>query len=187
MIPIYEQGCGRGIGHSIGSFSERFNEICAKHLSNGRARRFAFIFYDFHDLAFRRILKDSGVFAQLDRLSGNKISIFYLHSGGQDAVERFNSEFLARLDLGCSVRLPCVVFFQVSHNEINDVVAISLESSSIIHGFHELYGIIKDYTDESSFAFAGVSKYWRWVKGSSKFIGLETFRAWLKDVLTDLM
>lgn len=187
MIPIYEQGRGQGIGHSTRSFSERFTELCREHLSGGRARAFAFIFYDFHDRDFKRILKDQGVFAQLDRLSGNHLSIFYLHSGSQDTVERFNTEFLTRLGLEVRVRLPCVVFFRVSDDQMTDVAAVSLESASIIHGFHELHGIIEEYLAEAPVAVAEPSKYWRWVKSSSRFIGLETFRVWLKDILTHIM
>jgi hypothetical protein len=74
MIPIYEQGRGKGIGHSSKSFSQRFEELCREHLQEGRARAFAFIFYDFEDQQFRTVLKDEGVFAKLDRLSGSNLS-----------------------------------------------------------------------------------------------------------------
>lgn len=187
MIPIYEQGQGQGIGHSAQSFSDRFAELCQEHIARGRARAFAFIFYDFQDREFRRVLKDQGVFAKLDRLSGNDLSVFYLHSGSQYAHERFNSDFLSRLDLTERVSLPCVVFFRVSAEQITDITAIHLESASLIHGFHELHGIISHYISESLDAPRTESKYWQWIKSSSKFIGLEAFRAVIKDGLEKIM
>ncbi|MBI5334300.1 MAG: hypothetical protein HZB72_06875 [Burkholderiales bacterium] len=64
MIPIYEQGSGNGIGHSLQSFLACFEKICAEHLAAGRAGAFAFIFYDCTDQALRKILKNQGVFSK---------------------------------------------------------------------------------------------------------------------------
>jgi hypothetical protein len=58
VIPIYEQGTGKGIGHSVESFLERFEEIAISHIADGRAKSLAFVFYDYHDSEFKRILKD---------------------------------------------------------------------------------------------------------------------------------
>jgi len=52
MIPIYEQGSGNGIGHGLDSFLNRFDCICSGHRKEGRAKAFAFIFYDFTDKRF---------------------------------------------------------------------------------------------------------------------------------------
>lgn len=77
MIPIYEQGSGKGIGHSVESFLARFEEIAISHIDDGRAKSLAFVLYDYHDSEFKQILKDQGVFAQLDRLSGKDLSVLY--------------------------------------------------------------------------------------------------------------
>ena len=187
MIPIYEQGRGKGIGHSSKSFSQRFDELCREHLDEGRARAFAFIFYNFLDQQFRRVLKDQGVFAKLDRLSGAHLSIFYLHSGGAQAVQRFNEDFLARLDLSEKVMLPCVVFFKVKDDRITDVKAVHLESADLIHGFHELYGVVANYISETPNTPAKESRYLRWIKSSAKFVTVEAFRAWIDAALADVM
>jgi hypothetical protein len=76
MIPIYEEGHGKGVGHNFFSFCDRFNSICQEHLANQRAHTFAFIFYDFTNNDLRRILKDRGVFTKLDRLAAARLSIF---------------------------------------------------------------------------------------------------------------
>jgi hypothetical protein len=99
MIPIFEQGRGHGIGHGLESFLERFDEICGEHLEEDRAKSFALILYNFNDWEFRSLLKDQGVFAQVDRLAGRRLSVFYLHGGTQSAVDAFNLHFLKKLEI----------------------------------------------------------------------------------------
>lgn len=85
MIPIYEQGDGRGIGYNLDSFVSRFESICQQHIDENRAKAFAFIFYDFTDSSFRKILKDKGAFVKLDRLScQDKILVFFTYTQGQN-------------------------------------------------------------------------------------------------------
>ena len=179
MIPIYEQGSGNGIGHGLGSFLARFDSICAEHLAAGRARAFAFLFYDFTDHATRLILKNQGVFAKLDRLSGKELSLFYLHAGTRHAIEAFNMHFLAALGVKDQATLPCVVFFRVHNTQIEDVEVAQLESADLIHGFNELYQVIEAYLGRQPKPSVG-SKALTWFKGGAKFIGVEAFRAILK-------
>ena len=180
MIPIYEQGSGNGIGHGLESFLARFDEICAQHLAQGRARSFAFIFYDFTDQAFCRILKNQGVFAQLDRLSGTQLSVFYLHAGTRASVKAFNKHFFSALGIAGQASLPCVVFFRVHEGAIEDIEIAQLESADLIHGFSELYGAIETYLAARPAGSAEPSRAVRWLKGGAKFLSVEVFRAALK-------
>jgi len=180
MIPIYEQGSGKGVGHGLSSFLRRFDEICAVHLTEGRAKSFAFIFYDFTDQAIRKILKDQGVFAQLDRLAGKQLSVFYLHAGTKAAVEAFNAHFLSALGVEGQATLPCVVFFRAQKGTIEDVEIAQLESADLVHGFHELYGAIQQYLSATPAAPTEPSRAIRWLNGSVKFLSVEVFRAALK-------
>lgn len=180
MIPIYEQGSGNGIGHGLQSFLGRLDEICAEHLAKGRAKSFAFIFYDFTDQAIRKILKNQGVFAQLDRLSGKELSVFYLHAGTKAAVEAFNAHFFSALGIQGQAEPPCVVFFRVQNGAVEDVIIAQLESADLVHGFHELYGAIQQYLSESPAASMEPSRAIRWLKGGAKFLSVEVFRAALK-------
>jgi hypothetical protein len=179
MIPIYEQGHGNGIGHGLESFLSRFDQICSEHLEQERAKAFAFIFYDFHDHDLKRILRNQGVFAQLDRLSGESLSVFYLHTGDERAVRRFNGAFLSRLDLTSSAEPPCVAFFRLGKEGLKDVAVTQLDSADALHGFHELYGVIKRYLENDPAPSNG-AKYLRWIKSAAKFISLETLRAALR-------
>ncbi len=173
LIPIYEQGGGRGIGHGFESFERRFEEICRSHSDQS----FAFIFYDFRDAALRTILKDQGVFAKLDRLSGDTLSIFYLHSGGA-IIERFNDTFTKAIGL-TGARIPCVAFFRWTENGFTDVHAVPLENTDLIHGFNELYSVVEDYIKKKPVA-AGRLRYLRWMPGAIKFLSLEALRAALR-------
>lgn len=180
MIPIYEQGSGNGIGHGLSSFLRRFDQICTEHLSEGRAKSFAFIFYDFTDQAIRKILKNEGVFAQLDRLSGKELSVFYLHAGAKTTIEAFNAYFFSELGIEGQATLPCVVFFRIRESTIEDVEIAQLESADLIHGFSELYGAIQQYLSAKPAASAESSRSIRWLKGGVKFLSVELFRAALK-------
>lgn len=182
MIPIYEQGSGNGIGHGLRSFLERFDQICAEHLAQGRAKAFAFIFYDFTDTAVKRMLRNQGVFAQLDRLSGSELSVFYLHAGSQRAVESFNTRFLSALGVDGQALPPCVVFFRLDKDQIEDIEIVQLESADLIHGFSELYGVIETYIKREP-PSGKAPTVLKWLKVSAKFVGLEAFKVVLKKGL----
>lgn len=183
MIPIYEQGTGHGIDHSLDSFLVRFELLCQEHLCEKRARAFAFIFYDFCDQDFRSILRDQGVFTQLDRLTASNLSVFYLHAGRRPAVGQFNAEFMRRLRVDGDVSTPCVVFFRLREDKVEDVTIAQLESANLIHGFHELYGIIERYISEHLADMPAEPKYLRLIKSGTQFIAIESFRALLRSAL----
>jgi hypothetical protein len=178
MIPIYEQGGGHGIGHNLNSFLSRFDAIIAQHQETGRAKAFAFIFYDFADNQTRKILKDEGVFATLDRRTGNDLSIFYLHTGTRHAVERFNEVFLQRLEIAETAKPPCVAFFKLAKGELSDISVVVLEDN-LIHAFNELDDAIEQYLKNS----IARPRYIRWLKGTTKFLGVEAFKEAIKYTL----
>lgn len=177
MIPIFEQGDGRGIGLGLESFEARFKDICKEHEREGRAKAFAFVFYDFTDAAIRKILKDKGVFVQLDRLSGKDLSIFYMHSGTRRAITEFNERFLTKIGISESVSLPCVVFFRLSENAVRDISIVKLESPNEIHGFYELHSIVKEYLGKSHGSVKASAL--KWLKGKTDQIGTDLFVATL--------
>ncbi len=183
MIPIYEQSQGRGIGHGLDSFLDRFDAICQEHVTSKRAKAFAFIFYDFVDQDLRRILKNQGAFAQLDRLAGDDLSVFYLHTGRRDTVSKFNTAFLSKLGVIDKATPPCVVFFKFTKDKIEEVAIAQLDNADLVHGFHELYGAIDHYikTDVNQAAI-GLHSI-KWIKSGAGFVSLEVFRAALKKVL----
>lgn len=186
MFPIFEQGSGKGIGHGLDSFIQRFDKICAEHTATGRASAFAFILYDFTDKALKQILKDQGVFARLDRLSGSDLSIFYLHAGTRRSLEEFNSHFISTLGVDEIPRLPCVIFFRVVNANIRDIEVAQLDSADLIHGFTELYEVIAKYINDQV-THSGGSSIIKWLKSSGKFVSLEAVRAGLMKGLELLL
>lgn len=181
MIPIYEAGSGRGVGHTFSSFRERFDQICQDHLTHKRAQAFAFIFYDFTDSALRKILNDVGVFTKLDRLSGTRLSLFYLHSGTRSTVQAFNSHFLTALGFDKPVTLPCVIF-KVNQDKVEDINVAELNSADLIHGFHELHSVVEQYLENGENVHQE-GRALRLIKSGGRLIGIEAFRAALKRAL----
>lgn len=181
MIPIFEQGNGKGIGHGVESFLTRFQKIAFEHIKDGKAKSLAFVFYNFTDQEFKRILKDQGVFAQLDRLSGDTLSIFYLHSGNDNILKKFNATLMDALGVSENAKAPCVVFCKATQDGFTDISIANLESPTLVHGFHELYGVIETYMkDEKS---NPEPKYITWVKGSLKFLSIESIKAIVKELV----
>ncbi|GIL05786.1 MAG: hypothetical protein BroJett031_23060 [Betaproteobacteria bacterium] len=187
MIPIYEQGEGRGIGHGLDTFLDRFDAICKEHLQTNRAKAFAFIFYDFVDQDLRRILKNQGVFTQLDRLAGHDLSVFYLHTGRRDVVAKFNTVFLSKLGVNDRAAPPCVVFFRFKKNSIEDVAIAQLDNADLVHGFHELYGVIERYIKNDVNQMSMGLRSLKWIKSGASLVTLEVFRAALKKALEAIL
>jgi hypothetical protein len=181
MIPIHEQGSGQGIGHSVESFLERFEEIAAGHINDGRAKSIAFIFYDYHDLDFKKILKNQGVFAKLDRLSGKDLSVFYMHSGRDRTLKKFNSVLVNALGIEEIAKTPCVVFCKATAEGFTDISVATLDSPDLIHGFHELYEVIEAYL--SALDESPQPKHIGWFKSSLKFVSLESIKTMISELL----
>ena len=139
MIPIFEQGKTQGIGHSYDSFIKRFQHICKEHLVSKRAHAFAFIFYDFENNSIRDILKSQGGFAELDRLSGKKLSVFYLNSDNPELIESFNYVFKYAFEVDENISMPFVMFlkFDGEVEEVEDFKISVLEQNNYLFAFKE--------------------------------------------------
>jgi hypothetical protein len=186
MTPIFKQGKGKGIGYSISEFHERFDALCQEHLRLKRANAFALIFYNFENKHLQKILEDQGTFAQLDRLSGDNLTIFYLDSESKELITYFNSHFLSKLGVAGEATPPCVVFFKLMNDRIGDVAIARLDSPTPLHGFHELYRVIESYIEGQTNAPAQ-ARFSGWFKGGAKFISIEAFRAALRKALEHLL
>lgn len=179
MIPIYEQGSGNGIGHSVESFLVEFESIAIDHVAKGRAKSVAFIFYDFNDHDFKKVLKNQGVFAQLDRLSGKDLSVFYMHSGGDKVLSSFNTVLLSALGVEAIARTPCVVFCKAGQDGLSDISVANLDSADLIHSFHELYGVIESYLNEQFLEPKSIG----WAKSGAKFLSVEMIKELVRHLV----
>lgn len=122
MHPIQLQEGSRGIGMGYEQFVRTFTATCNEHLNEGRARAFAFVFYDMSNGIVRRALTEAHGFKALHEQSGSEMTLFYLHDKAVAAHWRsFNREFLDALGVADQAIPPCVVFFRVHGDEIEDV------------------------------------------------------------------
>lgn len=77
MVPIITDG-NRHLND--GELINFVIETCKSHKKEGRALAFAFIIYDFEDYAISEILNNKSYWSSLDKISGRKISVFYINS-----------------------------------------------------------------------------------------------------------
>lgn len=122
MAPILLQDGEHGIGLGYEEFRNRFQEICEQHLNEKRAKAFAFVFCDFADRVTASVLHGERGFNALNDLSGNEMTVFYLHLQAHEiAAKSFNAHFLHVLGLREQVPPPCVVCFRVCDRAVEDV------------------------------------------------------------------
>lgn len=126
MYTIFLDGKGRGgsraTGLGYGEFVETFEDICREHVRDKRARAFAFIFYDMINGPVRSALKSARGFEILNEETDKDMTLFYLHSGAVDAYAgAFNQQFMQALNVADQVTSPCIVFFRVTGEEIDDI------------------------------------------------------------------
>jgi len=122
LFTVFLQGADRGIGMGYEHFVAEFESICENHVRNGRARAFAFIFYDMTHGPVRNALKSAHGFDILNTTSGKDLTLFYLHSEGLDSyAKKFNRQFLQALGVDRQVSPPCIVFFRANGERIEDI------------------------------------------------------------------
>ncbi len=74
------------------------------------------------------VLHCEGGFTALNELSGNEMTVFYLHLKAHEIpVKSFNAHFLHVLGLREQVPPPCVVCFRVSDRHVEDVAFHSID------------------------------------------------------------
>lgn len=147
-------------------FNTGIIELCEKHRGESRALAFAFLIYDFRNPQIIKVLEDEDYWNALDVISGNFLSIYYIHSRERhfaedliatDHAERrglhqINEKIGIAVDelapmlkkylvLDNNVKLPSILFFQVEGRLISDYFLIELSEETIENSFIEL----KDY------------------------------------------
>lgn len=126
MAPIYLQQQGIGFGYS--QFIEYFTKICAEHIEQKRATQFAFMFYNMTDDTVSKALSSESGFNKINETSGTEVTVFYLHNSAPNEIsESFNRKFLKELGITNQANLPCIAFFRINKNHIEDVSIHSID------------------------------------------------------------
>jgi hypothetical protein len=151
MYTIFLQGADRGVGMGYDEFVEEFEHICSEHVKNGKARAFAFIFYDMLNGTVRNALRQERGFEILNNASGKEITLFYLHSDALTTrAKEFNERFLVTLNSEHQIHPPCIVFFRIHGADIEDIAFHSIDAQTREPHLvvEELRRYISGYIDE---------------------------------------
>jgi hypothetical protein len=103
-----------------------------------------------------------------------------MHSGSDEILRTFNSVLMNALGVAEIAKTPCVVFCKATSEGFNDISVATLNSPDLVHGFHELYGIIEAYLNDTG--ENPQPKYIGWLKGSLKFVSLEGIKALVREL-----
>jgi len=166
MVPLrlYKDGLIHELSND--AFSQSIIDICEQHRKEKGALAFAFILYDFENPQICKILDDRNYWNALNTISGQYLSIYYIHSRentfGQDlavinereqrglypiegkkqlkSVLPMLKNYLA---LDEDVKIPSILFFQVEGALISDYFLIELFEEKIEESFLELKSYIE--------------------------------------------
>tara|TARA_R110002050_G_scaffold265253_2_gene406278 strand:+ start:5223 stop:5807 length:585 start_codon:yes stop_codon:yes gene_type:complete len=189
MSPIFTSNNESGLnGYWYDEFVQQFDSICKDHLTTVRAKKFAFIVYDFHS-PMHEVLQNQGVFIELDRLSGKDITVFYLD--GQLNRDRNNQTLLFRnLNkilhefTGDQVRsIPFIVFFDFKNDDVTNLKCYSIRNNKkfilndLTKALIEELGFMKDSKNKNDTRMIGAL-----IKETPKIIYTE----FIKLVLTGI-
>ncbi|MCO4879036.1 hypothetical protein [Paraburkholderia caribensis] len=128
MYTIFRQGPTTGVSVGLADFERDFKNICREHMRDKRARAFAFIFYNMNSGPVRKALKADG-FKVLNDASGKDVTVYYLHEGAEFQMNQFNRQFLRVLNIRDQASPPCMAFFRVNGESIEDVDIRTIEPS----------------------------------------------------------
>lgn len=188
MYTIYEQQNGSGQGLGLYDFIKIFDNICEEHRRQGRAKAFAFLFYDFNNQSIRRVLKNAGGFKELNNLAGSELSIFYFHSNDPNSLSEFNDIVIKAFEFEREILFPAMIFFRVNDREVDDIKIVELIERDYLSSFRELYKTIEDYIkfDIAETQVAGETKINRVTKSVLKIAQEQfvrvLFELWYKKV-----
>jgi hypothetical protein len=129
MAPIYLQEQGIGFGYS--QFIDYFRKICESHIKEKRATQFAFVFYNMTDRTISNALNSENGFNRINDVSGNEVTIFYLHDSASGKIsESFNKKFLKELRINDQANLPCIAFFRIYNENLEDISIHSIDQNT---------------------------------------------------------
>ena len=158
MFPIYIDRLRTGEGMPVQSFVKTFKEICTAHQIEGKASSFAFIVHDFTNPEITKVLDDRNYFNALDEISGNNLTIFYLHLTPEKnkAVQFLGKERLVRdltgemndflvqeFKLEERISTPAILFFQIKNKEIIDFFFCSITERTTEKAFLEIENLVQ--------------------------------------------
>lgn len=189
MNPIFTVSNTNNInGYWYDEFTSQFEKICEEHIDTDRAKKFAFIVYDFHSET-HQVLQDIGAFVELDRLSGKNITIFYLDGQRNKEVntqnklyENMNEIFLSLTDQNIQ-RIPFIVFFDFIDGDIENFVCYSVRDNDkfilndLVKAISAELSTINNKSEEKTSVFGSL------IKETPKILYTEFIKLILKGII----
>jgi hypothetical protein len=165
MIPIISHGQAGEQGYTFSNFEALFLNICESHREERRALAFAFILYDLRSPQVAKALKDLDYWQALDKISDRYLSVFSFHTMPSQRLQRrrrnsnnnhmkcMTSVSIDDFEDGRSmleryfyleqnIKLPAILFFQVSNAEIVGSKLVQLTKDTTEESFIEIKDII---------------------------------------------
>lgn len=177
MIPIISHGLAGERSYNYSEFEKHFLKICEDHREERRALAFAFILHDLRSPQISKALRDEDYWKALNEISGEYLSVFSFHreqprptrrkrrrsksdymnymtvisaeefEDGRSILERY-------FELEHNIKLPAILFFQVSNAEIIGSRIVQLTNPTIEGSFLE----IKEIISTAAYAVSQVTK-----------------------------
>ncbi|KAA0075884.1 hypothetical protein [Tardiphaga sp. P9-11] len=180
MVPIFEQNEGRSIGYELPDFLNRFDQILKSHLDEGRARAFAFLFYNFEQKEFKNLVLDPEVMISLDRLTGKELSVFFFDEGKKRSLATFNNKFTKKLGFEGTSKTPCIVFFKFEKGVVTGTSMAVLSSHQHL-GFNTIKEAIDAYLGKTP---KKTTASWKWLAPTSLSIGVVAIKEAIKWIFS---
>ena len=175
-------------GYWYDEFTNEFKKICEEHIENGRAKKFAFIVYDFHS-STHTVLQDIGAFVELDRLSDKDITIFYL-DGQLNRQEKTQNQLYSNLNkifLSLTNQriqtIPFIVFFDFFDGDIENLVCHPIRDNNKFILNDLTKAISKELPKEKIELEKNTSTIKSLIKETPKILYAEFIKLVFKDIL----
>ena len=156
MVPISKYTVHGIAGYQPYQFYDEFIEICAQHRSEGRAKAFLFILYDFKDAHISQVLENEQYWRALHEKSGNHLTVFSFHfpmdKYSEKETPKFQSNKLFKKYFPdeTSFSYPSLLFFQVHIESVLDHFFIHLKKDGAEDSFKEIMSCVSTASDALS-------------------------------------
>ena len=148
MVPISKYTVHGITGYKPDQFYDEFIEICAQHRSEGRAKSFLFILYDFEDAHISQVFKNEHYWRALHEKSGNHLTVFSFHFPKNQYSEKETPKFQSNkfhkryFPEEESFPYPSLLFFQIHEESVIDHFFIHLKKDSAEDSFKEIMSCV---------------------------------------------
>ncbi len=159
MIPVllFDESGPNGL--SLSQFEQNLLAICEDHRRENRACLFAVILHGHKSPQFSKALADKAYWIALNAISGRALTVFAVfdgvlredsiealrdYSGRLDELSRTHQRVLNQIFGIADLKMPALLFFQVSDGMVSDSRLIELKARTTDDAYLELSTLLED-------------------------------------------